>query len=49
METLARWFAEGKINPVIDSTVSLARIPEAIKRLVARDVKGKVVVNMQAK
>ena len=47
METLARWFAEGKINPVIDSTVSLARIPEAIKRLMAREVRGKVVITVQ--
>ena len=47
METLARWFAEGKINPVIDSTVSLAQIPEAIKRLMTRLVKGKVVVKVQ--
>ena len=47
METLSRWFAEGKIKPVIDSTVSLARIPEAIKRLQAREVKGKVVVRVQ--
>lgn len=46
MEILARWFAEGRIDPVIDATVSLARIPEAIKRLMARDVKGKVVVKI---
>ncbi len=49
METLARWFAEGKINPVIDSTVALAQIPDAIKRLMAREVKGKVVVKLQEK
>lgn len=49
METLARWFAEGKINPVIDSKVSLSQIPEAIKRLMAREVKGKVVVKVQEK
>ena len=47
METLARWFAEGRINPVIDSTVPLAQIPEAIKRLMARQVKGKVVVRVR--
>jgi len=46
MEMLARWFAEGRIDPVIDSTVSLARIPEAIKRLMGRDVKGKVVIKV---
>jgi NADPH:quinone reductase len=46
METMARWFAEGKINPVIDATISLAQIPEAIKRLTSRQVKGKVVVRI---
>ena len=48
MQTMARWFAEGKINPFIDSTVSLDQIPEAIKRLMAREVKGKVVVQVQS-
>jgi NADPH2:quinone reductase len=47
MATLARWFAEGKINPVIDSRVSLDQIPEAINRLMDRQVKGKVVVRVQ--
>ena len=47
METMARWFSEGKINPVIDSTVSLSQIPEAMKRLTNRKVKGKVVVKIQ--
>lgn len=47
METMARWFAEGKINPVIDSKVSLSEIPEAIKRLTERKVKGKVIVKVQ--
>jgi NADPH:quinone reductase len=47
IEIMAKWFAEGKINPVIDSTISLSEIPEALKRLMAREVKGKVVVRMQ--
>jgi NADPH2:quinone reductase len=47
IETMARWFAEGKIDPVIDSTISLAQIPEAMKRLMARQVKGKVVVKVK--
>jgi NADPH2:quinone reductase len=46
METMARWLAEGKIDPVIDSTITLAQIPEAIKRLTSRQVKGKVVVRI---
>lgn len=48
METMARWFAEGKINPVIDSTISLSQIPDAMKRLMDRKVKGKIVVKVQA-
>ncbi|MDA8138023.1 MAG: NADPH:quinone oxidoreductase family protein [Desulfobacteraceae bacterium] len=47
METMARWFAEGRINPVIDSTISLAQIPDAVKRLTNRQVKGKVIVKIQ--
>lgn len=46
MEIMAKWFAEGKINPVIDSTVTLSQIPEALKRLTDRKVKGKVVVDV---
>jgi NADPH:quinone reductase len=48
MEKLGRWFAEGKINPVIDTIISLSQIPDAIKRLMARQVKGKVVVRVGA-
>lgn len=48
METLARWFAEGKINPVIDAIISLPQIPDAMKRLMDRRVKGKVVVRVGA-
>ncbi len=47
MDTMAQWFAEGKINPVIDSTISLDQIPDAIKRLTNREVKGKVVVRVK--
>lgn len=47
METMARWFADGKINPVIDSTISLSQIPDAVRRLANREVKGKVVVKIQ--
>jgi NADPH:quinone reductase len=47
IEIMADWFAKGQINPVIDSTISLSEIPEALKRLMAREVKGKVVVRMK--
>jgi len=48
MDIMAQWFAEGKINPVIDSTIKLSQIPDAMKRLMAREVKGKVLVDVQA-
>ncbi|MCJ8501710.1 NADPH:quinone oxidoreductase family protein [Desulfatitalea alkaliphila] len=47
LATMARWFTEGKIAPVIDSTIDLAQIPEAMKRLMDRKVKGKVVVRVR--
>ena len=48
MKQLAEWYVEGKINPVIDGIVTLEQVPEAMKRFMARQVKGKVVVKVQA-
>jgi NADPH2:quinone reductase len=47
MAQLATWYAEGKINPVINEIVSLDQVPEAMKRFMGRQVKGKVVVQIQ--
>jgi len=47
MELLSQWFKEDKIHPVIDSIVPLSKIPDAMRRLVERKVKGKVVVRVQ--
>jgi len=44
MMTLAQWYAQGKIKPVIDSTLPLAELKAAYARMGARDVKGKLVL-----
>ena len=44
VEQLVRWFAEGKIKPVISERVALREAPAAMARLARRQVKGKVVV-----
>jgi len=41
---LAQWYARGKIKPVIDSTLPLAKLKAAYARMGARDVKGKLVL-----
>ncbi|MEO8296303.1 MAG: NADPH:quinone oxidoreductase family protein [Burkholderiales bacterium] len=45
---LMQWIAEGKIKPHIDERVPLAQTPQLMKRMLARSVKGKVVVLPQA-
>jgi NADPH2:quinone reductase len=41
---LARWYAEGKVRPVLDATLPMARIHEAYARMAARQVMGKIVL-----
>lgn len=48
VKQLARWFAEGRIKPVISERVSLRDAPAAMARLTERKVKGKVVVLPEA-
>ena len=47
MAQLSEWYTEGKINPLIDDIVTLEQVPEAMKRFMARQVKGKVIVRIQ--
>lgn len=47
MKQLADWYVDGKINPLIDETVTLEQVSDAMKRFMARQVKGKVVVRVQ--
>ena len=44
MMELAQWYAQGKIKPVIDSTLPMADLKAAYARMGARDVKGKLVL-----
>src|SRR5438552_3042484 len=44
VEQLAAWFAEGKSKPAVMERVSLEEAPAAMRRLLQRKVKGKVVV-----
>jgi NADPH:quinone reductase len=44
LEQLARWFAEGKIRPHVSEILPLENAPDALARMAARQVKGKVVL-----
>jgi NADPH2:quinone reductase len=44
LKELAQWYAQGRIKPVIDSTLPLAELKAAYARMGARDVKGKLVL-----
>ena len=44
MAELARWYGEGKIKPVIDSTMPLAELKAAYAHMGTRGVKGKLVM-----
>jgi NADPH2:quinone reductase len=44
MMELAQWYAQGRIKPVIDSTLPLAELKSAYARMGSREVKGKLVL-----
>ncbi|WP_313077231.1 NADPH:quinone oxidoreductase family protein [Melaminivora sp.] len=44
MGELARWYAEGRIRPVIDRTMPMGQLPAAYERMAARAVMGKLVL-----
>jgi len=41
---LARWYAEGKIKPVIDQRLPMRELPAAFARMGSRKVRGKLVM-----
>jgi NADPH2:quinone reductase len=43
---LGRWFAEGRIRPHVSVTLPLERAPEALARMAARQIEGKVVLKI---
>ena len=44
MGELAQWYAQGRIKPVIDSTMPMSRLPAAFERMASRSVMGKQVM-----
>lgn len=44
MAELANWYAEGKIKPVIDSTMPMSELKAAFAHMGSRGVKGKLVM-----
>ncbi|HYG54780.1 MAG TPA: NADPH:quinone oxidoreductase family protein [Burkholderiales bacterium] len=43
---LSAWYREGKLRPHVSATFPLAQAPEALKLMAARQVKGKVVLQV---
>ena len=43
---LIGWVKDGKISPMLSETISLESVPEALMRLAARHVRGKIVVKI---
>ncbi len=41
---LARWYAQGKIKPVIDACLPMSELPQAFARMGSRQVRGKLVL-----
>jgi NADPH2:quinone reductase len=41
---LTRWFQEGRLRPHVSETMPLERAPDALARMAARQVKGKIVL-----
>jgi NADPH2:quinone reductase len=44
MAELARWYAEGRIQPVIDVQLPMAELAQAYARMGSRQVMGKLVL-----
>ena len=44
MEELVRWYGQGKVKPVIDSTLPMRELKAAYARMGSRAVKGKLVL-----
>lgn len=46
---LIQWFSKGKLKPHIEATYSLAEAPEALRAIMDRQAKGKLVIEMKEK
>jgi NADPH:quinone reductase-like Zn-dependent oxidoreductase len=45
LERLAEFIAAGTVNPSVDQTYPLDRAPEAVRRLAAGTVRGKIAIS----
>jgi NADPH:quinone reductase len=41
---LAKWYAEGKVKPVIDQRLPMIELPKAFAHMGSRQVRGKLVM-----
>jgi NADPH2:quinone reductase len=44
MQTLAQWYLQDRIKPVIDRTLPMSELPQAYALMGSRQVKGKLVL-----
>jgi NADPH2:quinone reductase len=44
MAQLARWYAEGRVKPVIDQRLPMSELPAAYARMASRQVVGKLLL-----
>ncbi|WP_334134492.1 zinc-binding dehydrogenase, partial [Tepidimonas sp.] len=44
LQTLAQWYLQGHIKPVIDGVLPMQQLPQAYARMAARQVMGKLVL-----
>lgn len=44
MQQLAQWYAQGRVKPVIDQVLPMARLSEAYARMGSREALGKIVM-----
>ena len=48
LHRLFTWFEEGTLHPVISGTLPLERAAEALRRLLRREARGKIVLTTTA-
>jgi NADPH:quinone reductase-like Zn-dependent oxidoreductase len=48
LEQVGQWMKEGKVKPVIDSTWSFDKVPQAFEKLKTGRAKGKIVVTVSS-
>jgi NADPH2:quinone reductase len=44
MQALAQWYQQGRIKPVIDQVLPMAKLHEAYARMASREAMGKIVM-----